>query len=163
MIYCFIFLWRLTITELYVRILHLINVCFFLRIRRPPRSTRTDTLLPYTTLVRSCRLGWRSDAGGAGCRGCPRPGSTGAGPCRRGRRGSRAAAGRGPWGLLGGEGRRSGRAGDERADPAAPGGTGSRIGGLEVKSEQRAGGRCPPVSPPHTADDGEDTNQAEHP
>src|SRR3546814_7723833 len=24
-------------------------------IRRPPRSTRTDTLLPYTTLFRSCR------------------------------------------------------------------------------------------------------------
>src|SRR3546814_15721096 len=27
--------------------------CFFLMIRRPPRSTRTDTLLPYTTLFRS--------------------------------------------------------------------------------------------------------------
>src|SRR3546814_7112144 len=26
---------------------------FFLRIRRPPRSTRTDTLFPYTTLCRS--------------------------------------------------------------------------------------------------------------
>src|SRR3546814_13520108 len=26
---------------------------FFLRIRRPPRSTRTDTLVPYTTLCRS--------------------------------------------------------------------------------------------------------------
>src|SRR3546814_12280570 len=26
---------------------------FFLMIRRPPRSTRTDTLLPYTTLCRS--------------------------------------------------------------------------------------------------------------
>src|SRR3546814_7645869 len=25
-------------------------------IRRPPRSTRTDTLLPYTTLFRSCCL-----------------------------------------------------------------------------------------------------------
>src|SRR3546814_15017690 len=30
-------------------------VCFFfLMIRRPPRSTRTDTLFPYTTLFRSC-------------------------------------------------------------------------------------------------------------
>src|SRR3546814_4521905 len=29
--------------------------CFFLMIRRPPRSTRTDTLFPYTTLFRSCR------------------------------------------------------------------------------------------------------------
>src|SRR3546814_10920596 len=28
---------------------------FFLMIRRPPRSTRTDTLFPYTTLFRS---GW---------------------------------------------------------------------------------------------------------
>src|SRR3546814_14197747 len=27
--------------------------CFFLMIRRPPRPTRTDTLLPYTTLFRS--------------------------------------------------------------------------------------------------------------
>src|SRR3546814_6221749 len=26
---------------------------FFLKIRRPPRSTRTDTLFPYTTLFRS--------------------------------------------------------------------------------------------------------------
>src|SRR3546814_1286781 len=28
-------------------------VYFFLMIRRPPRSTRTDTLFPYTTLFRS--------------------------------------------------------------------------------------------------------------
>src|SRR3546814_1181088 len=28
---------------------------FFLMIRRPPRSTRTDSLLPYTTLFRSHR------------------------------------------------------------------------------------------------------------
>src|SRR3546814_4362721 len=28
-------------------------MCFFLIIRRPPRSTRTDTLFPYTTLFRS--------------------------------------------------------------------------------------------------------------
>src|SRR3546814_5423783 len=35
--------------------------------RRPPRSTRTDTLFPYTTLFRSGRLdarGHRQDAGG---------------------------------------------------------------------------------------------------
>src|SRR3546814_11346812 len=30
--------------------------CFFLMIRRPPRSTRTDTLFPYTTLFRSQKL-----------------------------------------------------------------------------------------------------------
>src|SRR3546814_17389102 len=29
------------------------NIFFFLMIRRPPRSTRTDTLFPYTTLFRS--------------------------------------------------------------------------------------------------------------
>src|SRR3546814_12997698 len=32
--------------------------CFFLMIRRPPRSTRTDTLFPYTTLFRSG--GWHA-------------------------------------------------------------------------------------------------------
>src|SRR3546814_1574989 len=31
--------------------------CFFLMIRRPPRSTRTDTLFPYTTLFRSAAHG----------------------------------------------------------------------------------------------------------
>src|SRR3546814_1147661 len=31
-------------------------VFFFLMIRRPPRSTRTDTLFPYTTLFRSVAL-----------------------------------------------------------------------------------------------------------
>src|SRR3546814_19530336 len=30
-----------------------IALFFFLMIRRPPRSTRTDTLFPYTTLFRS--------------------------------------------------------------------------------------------------------------
>src|SRR3546814_15103920 len=33
---------------------------YFLMIRRPPRSTRTDTLFPYTTLFRSvpqCEIG----------------------------------------------------------------------------------------------------------
>src|SRR3546814_11882107 len=38
----------------------------FLRIRRPPRSTRTDTLFPYTTLFRSVELppGYWVDYGG---------------------------------------------------------------------------------------------------
>src|SRR3546814_14613321 len=31
-------------------------IFFFLMIRRPPRSTRTDTLFPYTTLFRSTWL-----------------------------------------------------------------------------------------------------------
>src|SRR3546814_2295433 len=33
--------------------LYVIIYFFFLMIRRPPRSTRTDTLFPYTTLFRS--------------------------------------------------------------------------------------------------------------
>src|SRR3546814_2294087 len=47
-------------------------VFFFLMIRRPPRSTRTDTLFPYTTLFRSTRRRMATDAlgrgGGAGAR-----------------------------------------------------------------------------------------------
>src|SRR3546814_2343087 len=31
-------------------------------IRRPPRSTRTDTLFPYTTLFRSCKDHWHFHA-----------------------------------------------------------------------------------------------------
>src|SRR3546814_14833630 len=40
---------------------------FFLMIRRPPRSTRTDTLFPYTTLFRSLALDFEGTAlsGGA--------------------------------------------------------------------------------------------------
>src|SRR3546814_20949269 len=39
------------------------TVFFFLSIRLPPRSTRTDTLLPYTTLFRS-----KGQGRSAGCR-----------------------------------------------------------------------------------------------
>src|SRR3546814_11352211 len=42
--------------------LHSCLFFFFLMIRRPPRSTRTDTLFPYTTLFRS------ADADGTGRR-----------------------------------------------------------------------------------------------
>src|SRR3546814_11347128 len=35
------------------RLVYIFTVFFFLMIRRPPRSTRTDTLFPYTTLFRS--------------------------------------------------------------------------------------------------------------
>src|SRR3546814_2904996 len=56
---------------------------FFLMIRRPPRSTRTDTLFPYTTLFRSrgspasraiqrsgtrCRAAAEADRSCGGCR-----------------------------------------------------------------------------------------------
>src|SRR3546814_6867125 len=36
---------------------------FFVMIRRPPRSTRTDTLLPYTTLFRAGRPDRRGGGG----------------------------------------------------------------------------------------------------
>src|SRR3546814_2509461 len=36
-----------------MKLYHVVLKFFFLRIRRPPRSTRTDTLFPYTTLFRS--------------------------------------------------------------------------------------------------------------
>src|SRR3546814_6323228 len=44
---------------------------FFLMIRRPPRSTRPDTLFPYTTLFRSSRR--RRYRTLARCRSCSRP------------------------------------------------------------------------------------------
>src|SRR3546814_20491970 len=37
-------------------LMHICPFIFFLMIRRPPRSTRTDTLFPYTTLFRSLLL-----------------------------------------------------------------------------------------------------------
>src|SRR3546814_18324142 len=43
----------------------IVTVTFFcLMIRRPPRSTRTDTLFPYTTLFRSRRKARRRGANG---------------------------------------------------------------------------------------------------
>src|SRR3546814_18180349 len=38
---------------IFVHALLCVLLCFFLVLRRPPRSTRTDTLFPYTTLFRS--------------------------------------------------------------------------------------------------------------
>src|SRR3546814_11634473 len=43
----------LRISCILVEILCRILFCFCIVIRRPPRSTRTDTLFPYTTLFRS--------------------------------------------------------------------------------------------------------------
>src|SRR3546814_10372543 len=55
-------------------------LCFFVMIPRPPRSTLTDTLFPYTTLFRSsCG---RSDRGSHLHQLCPqRPGSTSPSSC----------------------------------------------------------------------------------
>src|SRR3546814_10280055 len=54
----------------------LISILCFLMIRRPPRSTRTDTLFPYTTLFRSGGGGTGRGTGGA-------PGRVAATPDRR--------------------------------------------------------------------------------
>src|SRR3546814_19531189 len=68
-------------------------------IRRPPRATRTDTLLPYTTLFRSAAAGLRrggaraGDAPSRAFRGHPDGGDGGGHGARAGRR--LAGAGRG--------------------------------------------------------------------
>src|SRR3546814_20168592 len=59
-----------------------ISYVVFLMLRRPPRSTRTYSLFPYTTLFRSAVWAPRADRGGAGddrngnsrgrTEGCPR-------------------------------------------------------------------------------------------
>src|SRR3546814_3666576 len=70
-----------------------IRSLFLLMIRRPPISTRTDTLLPYTTLFRSAVRGsWLCGGGAAGWCGE----RSGYGPTDRGCRlpCDRAAAGR---------------------------------------------------------------------
>src|SRR3546814_2790136 len=48
----------------------------YLMIRRPPRSTRTDTLVPYTTLVRSPRRSHATAVAGS------RPRAPGRSPCQ---------------------------------------------------------------------------------
>src|SRR3546814_13263878 len=101
---------------------------FFLMIRRPPKSTRTDTLFPYTTLFRSPRLSApvaeaaaaaapharhhrtgraRPALGQEAARGLARHRAAGAlDPCRTvdaASRDSRDAAGRGPPNSIAGE------------------------------------------------------------
>src|SRR3546814_1613467 len=50
------------------------HVFFFLMIRRPPRSTRTDTLFPYTTLFRSPSVPLASgDSQSPSCPALPQP------------------------------------------------------------------------------------------
>src|SRR3546814_14483005 len=53
MFYCMIFLWWCSRCYMSFSLFDCDIFFFFLMIRRPPRSTRTDTLFPYTTLFRS--------------------------------------------------------------------------------------------------------------
>src|SRR3546814_9036031 len=57
-----------------------VSVFFLLMIRRPPRSTRTDTLFPYTTLFRSKGAGTGGCAGGEQISPPPQPMSTALNP-----------------------------------------------------------------------------------
>src|SRR3546814_12767734 len=57
------------VTGLFCRVLYTCVLVLFLMIRRPPRSTRTDTLFPYTTLFRSCSRLYVSDSSTPSSRG----------------------------------------------------------------------------------------------
>src|SRR3546814_5034990 len=46
-------IWLLEIRVVQVKVTMFVEYDFLLMIRRPPRSTRTDTLFPYTTLFRA--------------------------------------------------------------------------------------------------------------
>src|SRR3546814_20593363 len=59
---------------------------FFLMIRRPPRSTRTDTLFPYATLFRSARSRARAFAARHEGHRYPPDADLDGTPARRGRR-----------------------------------------------------------------------------
>src|SRR3546814_4693641 len=55
----------------------LLGFVYFLSIRRPPRSTRTDTLFPYTTLFRSHGAAVRRGGGALHAPGNGHPGLPG--------------------------------------------------------------------------------------
>src|SRR3546814_12446893 len=115
-------------------------IFFFLMIRRPPRSTRTDTLFPYTTLVRSAirrrrnrrASRWRLNEGGHRPRAAARR-DAGRRRCRRARAqvDIRADAGR----ARGGERR------DRRRAPARKERK-SGVKGKRVSVRVDVGGRC---------------------
>src|SRR3546814_14683938 len=78
---------------LLVQAYRLCVVFFFLMIRRPPKSTRTDTLFPYTTLFRShaapygmlrrgLQDGWPDVTGVSDAAGSPTPGHSAPEPFR---------------------------------------------------------------------------------
>src|SRR3546814_13783525 len=101
-------------------------MCLFLMIRRPPRTTRTDTLCPYTTLVRSLRRPRLASVADA------RPGGRGPRPARR--RGNPPAGQ--PRGL-------PDRGGDRRrSQPAAPA---ELVALRRGRDAENTGAGCPPA------------------
>src|SRR3546814_14732643 len=114
---------------------------FFLMIRRPPRSTRTDTRFPYTTLFRSPAARRRADRRDGAAR--PRP--AGAHPALRRQRGDpdRLRVPLGGVRLWRGAAIDPGAAGQERGAggagrPDRPGGDGDDRAWLRQRSRRRA-------------------------
>src|SRR3546814_20074773 len=84
-------------------LVYVIDLCFclfFLMIRLPPRSTRTDTLFPYTTLFRSLSGQGRCEGGGNCTAALWLPDAVAGrtGPLRKGRHAGRAPKLRGSCG-----------------------------------------------------------------
>src|SRR3546814_11450448 len=52
---CYRYDWKLFLVYIWQCGIRFVIIVFCFMIRRPPRSTRTDTLFPYTTLFRSAR------------------------------------------------------------------------------------------------------------
>src|SRR3546814_8009706 len=117
----------------------LLIVFFFLMIRRPPRSTRTYTLFPYTTLFRSERP-HRIRARAAGRAGVPDPARHRDGGGVRGRsaRRWRRAQARPGQGGGGGQG-----CADTELRRGRTGGRGAATGGLRRGEIGRAHVRTP--------------------
>src|SRR3546814_16467434 len=63
---CYVFSCSLFLIFSFICCITLLAFFFFLMTRRPPRSTRTDTLFPYTTLFRSLELRDAALIGGVG-------------------------------------------------------------------------------------------------
>src|SRR3546814_12908088 len=101
---------------------------FFLMRRRPPRSTRTDTLFPYTTLFRCRRLLFHEDANRGAAQGGAR---------RNAAAPPRASADRG-----GGDARRIGRASDLEARARYVDADGQAARLLSRSEERRVGKEC---------------------
>src|SRR3546814_11841085 len=136
---------NISVIDLFVSIvmigyMNVFKTFFFLMIRRPPRSTRTDTLFPYTTLFRSRRQALRRSRS---CALLSAPHSRGRGRTQGGKARSSFRSGIGPnsRGLLapsaavidnaiGGDGERNCSHGDT-----------SQAAGEDIRTEERRVGK----------------------